>query len=364
MAIKASNQISIVDVTDAYSVILTSEAYTFVGNTSGATSGSTCTTEAVAYCGNAQCQSVSVTQADIVCPNGVTASVTNNNTASPKITFTLSATLTSSAEATIPVVVDGITVNKKFSFAVAKTGAKGATGDKGADGQDGVSITGIVSKYAINNSNTIAPTSWVDNPPAPTSSNKYLWTYEIVSYSNNTTTNTTAHIIGTFGATGATGTAGSIWYTGTAITGNSTTATAFSSSGIANARVNDQYLNTSTGFTYKCTIAGNASTAKWVYTGSIKGATGSAGKDAITLSITSSAGTVFKNSSGSTVLTAHVYKAGTEQTIADNGVVANSLGTIKWYKQGTTTAVATAKTYTVNASDVTNVQAYTAQLEG
>ena len=51
-----------------------------------------------------------------------------------------------------------------------------------------------------------------------------------------------------------------------------------------------------------------------------------------------------------------------EETIADNGTVANSLGTIKWYK-GTTLA-ATAKTLTVNASDVANIQAYTCQLEG
>ena len=36
MAIKSADQITIVDVTDAYSVMLTSEAYTFVGGISGA----------------------------------------------------------------------------------------------------------------------------------------------------------------------------------------------------------------------------------------------------------------------------------------------------------------------------------------
>ena len=41
MAIKASDQVSIVDVTDAYSITLTSEAYTFVGGTSGVASGAT-----------------------------------------------------------------------------------------------------------------------------------------------------------------------------------------------------------------------------------------------------------------------------------------------------------------------------------
>ena len=81
------------------------------------------------------------------------------------------------------------------------------------------------------------------------------------------------------------------------------------------------------------------------------------------MSITSSAGTVFKNNSGSTVLTAHVYKAGVEQSITDAGVC-GQLGSVKWYKQGTTTAISTAKTLTINASDVVNVQAYTCQLEG
>ena len=358
MAIKASNQISIVDVTDAYSVILTSEAYTFVGNTSGATSGSTCSTQAVAYCGNAQCSKVSITQSNIVCPSGITASVTNNNTATVTITFTLSTTLTSAAEATIPVEVDGITINKKFSFAVAKTGATGQPGKAGDKGDPGVSITGITSYFKLNNSNSAAPTiddSWSTTASAPTSSNKYLWSYEKVSYSDGSTTNTAAHIVGTYGATG---TAGSVWYTGTGITGTSTTATIFTGSGVSSAKVNDQYLNTETGNTYKCTTAGAATAAKWVYTGNIKGVSG---EDAITMSITSSAGTVFKNSSGSTVLTAHVYCAGAEQTITDAGVC-GTLGSVVWYKG--TSKVATAKTLTVKATDVTNVQAYTCQLEG
>ena len=82
---------------------------------------------------------------------------------------------------------------------------------------------------------------------------------------------------GAKGATGATGTRGSRWSSGTAITGTSTTATIFSSSGITDALVNDMYLNTSTGNTYRCTVAGTASVAKWVYAGSIKGPTGATG---------------------------------------------------------------------------------------
>lgn len=82
---------------------------------------------------------------------------------------------------------------------------------------------------------------------------------------------------GAQGAKGDTGTRGSRWYQGTAITGTSTTATVFSGTGITDALVNDNYLNTATGNTYRCTVAGNASTAKWVYTGNIKGPKGDTG---------------------------------------------------------------------------------------
>lgn len=90
---------------------------------------------------------------------------------------------------------------------------------------------------------------------------------------------------GTKGDTGATGTRGSMWYRGTGITGTSTTATVFSSSGVSSALVNDMYLNTSTSYVYQCTVAGNASTAKWVYAGSLKGANGTNGTNGTTPTI-------------------------------------------------------------------------------
>ena len=109
-------------------------------------------------------------------------------------------------------------------------------------------------------------------------------------------------------------------------------------------------------------MAGNAATAKWVYASNIKGQTGSAGADAITMSITSSAGTIFKNTAIATTLTAHVYKAGIELSSSTNPTLA-SLGTIKWYKDGGSTAVGTGQTLTINSGDVTNKATYTAQLE-
>lgn len=85
---------------------------------------------------------------------------------------------------------------------------------------------------------------------------------------------------GATGAPGAAGAAGAVWYTGTAIATTTTAATVYSTSGVENANVGDMYLNTSKGYTYKCTLGGNAATAKWSYVGSIKGATGSTGAGA------------------------------------------------------------------------------------
>ena len=91
-----------------------------------------------------------------------------------------------------------------------------------------------------------------------------------------------------------------------------------------------------------------------------KGDKGDAGDDAITMVITSSNGTIFKNTSIASTLTAHVYQAGTELTSTQIA----ALGSIKWYKDGGSTAVATGASLTISAGDVTNKATYVAQLEG
>lgn len=290
MAIKSADQITLVDVTDAYSVLLTSEAYTFVGGTSGVASGASCSTQAVAYCGTNRCSVVTVDSSNITCPTGISATVSGSGSNAVTITFTTTATVSNACEATIPISVDGITINKKFSFAVAKTGATGATGATGKG------VSKIETYYLTTSSSSGVTTStsgWSTTPTATDTTNKYIWSYQKTTYTDSSTSSSKPAIIGTHGATGA---------------------------------------------------------------------TGAAGADAIAMSITSSNGTVFKNSSGSTVLTAHVYKGGVEQAITDAGVC-GSLGSVKWYKGTSTTSVATSKTLTVSASDVKNAVAYTCQLE-
>ena len=100
MAIKSSDQISIVDVTDAYNVILTSEAYTFPGSTSAAKAGS-CTTQVLAYQGANQV-ACSVVNSEITKPTGITTSV-NTDVTAPTITITASTSFANAGEVIIPV---------------------------------------------------------------------------------------------------------------------------------------------------------------------------------------------------------------------------------------------------------------------
>lgn len=81
------------------------------------------------------------------------------------------------------------------------------------------------------------------------------------------------------GDTGPQGARGNRWYTGTAITGVDTNGKAFTNSEVAQAYYNDLYLNTAYYRIYQCIYSGAPADARWVYIGSIKGATGASGKD-------------------------------------------------------------------------------------
>ena len=88
------------------------------------------------------------------------------------------------------------------------TGATGPKGDKGDAGAAGVGIKSITEYYAVSASNTTAPTSWNTSVPTMTTTNKYLWNYERITYTNNTTSDSSKRVIGVYGNTGATGAKG------------------------------------------------------------------------------------------------------------------------------------------------------------
>lgn len=355
MAIKSADQITIIDVTDAYSVMLTSEAYTFVGGPGGVAAGASCSTEAVAFCGTNQCPVVNVTASDIVCPTGVSATVESSGTAKVKVTFKTTATISAACEATIPVVVDGITVNKKFSFAVAKAGTNGVNGTS-------VSVKSTSVTYQVGASGTDKPTgTWSTTVPT-VPNGKYLWTKTVVNYSDGKSTEAySVSYKGTNGLNGANGTSVTIKSTSVTYQVSASGTTTPTGNWVETVPTvpNGQFLWTRTIVTYS---DGQSTTSYSVSYKGTNGANGKNGADAIAMSITSSNGTVFKNNAGSTVLTAHVFVAGKEQTIADDGTC-GSLGVVKWYKAGNTTAVATAKTHTITAAAVDNMLPITAQLE-
>lgn len=92
-------------------------------------------------------------------------------------------------------------------FTIVKV-KSGRDGEDGADGTNGVGIKSITNKYAVSASNTTAPTSWSDTVPTMTATNRYLWNYEIVTYTNSTTSETKKRVIGAYGNTGNTGATG------------------------------------------------------------------------------------------------------------------------------------------------------------
>lgn len=350
MGIKAVSQVDVIDLTDGYSVVLTNDNYTFLGTTSAVNGTQTTTTQVMALCGSEQ---VTCTVGNITCPTGISA-VSDGKSLQPTITITATSALTKSGTITIPIVVNGdITINKTFSYSIA---FKGATGQNGTS----VTVSSTSVTYQVGASGTTKPTGeWstvVPNVP----NGQFLWTKTVVKYSDGKSTEAySVSYKGTNGTNGSNGT--SVTVSSTSVTYQTSASGTTPPTGTWSPTVpnvaNGQYLWTKTVVKY----SDGKSTES--YSVSYKGTNGTNGKDgldAITMAITSSGGTIFKNTAIATTLTAHVYKGGVEVT----GAALSSLGTIKWYKDGGTASVATGSTYTISAGDVTNKATFSAQLEG
>ena len=89
------------------------------------------------------------------------------------------------------------------------TGAKGDKGNTGATGAAGKSIGSVVNYYLATNASsgvTTSTTGWTTNVQSVTATNKYLWNYEVIKYTDGSVASTTAPcIIGAYGDKGATG---------------------------------------------------------------------------------------------------------------------------------------------------------------
>lgn len=274
----------------------------------------------------------------------------------------------------------------------------------GATGAAGNGINSITQYYLASASAsgvTVETEGWTTTPQSTTTTNKYLWNYAKIAYTNGSSENTTPAIIGTHGATGATGSGGL-----SVIMGNESQAIACTNGGLVQAAVDvtipfvgyvgiNQTACTCTvgtlpsGVTVKSntaatataagslvltfaanatlgsatamngtidltfTISGKTVVKKFGWTKSVKGNTGAAGQNAVVFSVYAPNGTVVQNQSGTLTLAAAAYDGATE---------ISSGATYQWakYTGGTWSniASATGKTLTVNGSDIVNIQSY------
>lgn len=358
MAIKSADQITVLDITDGYTVNLSMDSINLNGGVNGLTSAQTVNVVVTALRGTTSI-TPSVTKADCTCtPSTVTIGTISTSGYNVTVPINLPSGLKVAGTVVIPVKItegsDVITITKTFSFAVALTGQTGGPGPAGTS----VTVSNVEYAYQLSTSGTTVPTgTWQTTPQAPTST-QFAWTRTTTTYSDGTTAVT--YTVG--GKTGTNGTSPTVTNSKTqyqkSTSGTSVPTGTWSDSALA-PDVN-HYVWTKTTVTYSNgnTAVSYAVAGKQGQQGP-QGNPGNNGADAITMAITTNNGNIFKNNSGSTVLTAHVYKAGTEVT----GSSLTALGTIKWYKDGTYMSGKDGSTLTVSASDVASKAVYTAQLE-
>jgi len=453
MAIKSSDQITIVDLTDAYSVMLSSDAIALQATATNKLNAVKTVVVNVLALRGSEAITPSVTAADITCPTNVTASVGSASGNVVPITFTFAAALNAAGSITIPVVVDDITITKTLPFSISFVGSTGAGAisvmcgneaqtiycdkDGKVSGEQTITIPFAgyqgTSRKACTLADPTLPSGFTktSNTAATASADGSY----VCKVANGTALATNGEITLTFtcgstftkkftytrsdvGATGGKGDKGDTGeaavsvvcgsdsitiacdkdgkakaastivipfagYKGTARVACTVTYSTLPS-GVTLASNGNKGATTSADGSLTFNVAsganfgGNATMTgvitltftcdsktfvrKFVWSKAITGATGAtgaAGADAITLVITSSGGTIFKNTAIATTLTAHVYKAGVELTDTQIG----ALGTIKWYKDGGTTADSTGITKSISAGDVVNKAVFEARLE-
>lgn len=283
------------DLENAYTIVLTNEAQVIPTNNSRVpTSSTTYYTDIIVYQGTTQ--RTDYTIGTINGANGITVSKTSS-----RVNFAVSTSTALTADGgnfTIPITIDGKTFNKTFSWSCSKQGSTGNTGN---------GINTITEYYAVSSSNTTAPTSWSTTVPTMTSTNKYLWNYEVIKYTDNTTKETAKRVIGVYGDKGATGSTGATGATGNGISkitnyylassssSGVTTSTSGWTTSVQSVSSSKKYL-----WNYEVVTYTNGSTT--TTTPCIIGAYGDTGDGAKTVSLTSSS-QVFKSTDGGLTFT-------------------------------------------------------------
>lgn len=186
-----------VNVTEPFTVMLTNEAQQFATDSNRkVTSAQSYYTDIIVIRGSQE--RTDYTIGNITSGSGITVSKS-----SKRVTFSVSAGATISADAgviEIPITLDGQTVKKQFSWSCGKQGPQGV---KGQDGTS-VKITSKSVTYQTSTSGTTAPTgTW--STTVPTINNgQYLWTKTTVQYSDGNKTE--AYSVSYKGTNGTNGT--------------------------------------------------------------------------------------------------------------------------------------------------------------
>lgn len=383
MAVKAGDQVTIVDITDAYTVSLTADAFTLAGNTSGAASAAATLASTVqVFRGGTALTSSDVT---IGTPTDITGTTTTASGLNLSIAVTTACT---GGVISIPITVDGsVEFTKKISISIAKTGATGAAAysyniNASADAvvKDGSTLTpSSVTFSATRVQGTGSPAAYSGRFKIEYSSDGSTWSTGYTSSSNESSkeytipsgailvrcslylaggTTTLLYMktvpIVAKGTNGTNGTNGTSYYTYVRYSANSD-----GSNMVTTPTSTTKYIGVYSGTSSSVPAYTSFTWSKYV------GEDGDDGADAIAITITSSSGTVFKNNTGSATLTANVYVGGVAATVASNGTVTyngSTIGTIKWYKGSATTGTA-ANSITVTASEVTGSMVITCNLE-
>ena len=102
----------------------------------------------------------------------------------------------------------GVAKDKQYEYVVQiKTTASGSTVSSPSlwakYGEDGVGISNIKNYYTTTSDVDLpASPDWTESAPPLSTSNKYLWNYEVITYTDNSSTSTDPAIIGVYGDSG------------------------------------------------------------------------------------------------------------------------------------------------------------------
>lgn len=263
-----------------------------------------------------------------------------------------------------------ITYTNNTTSTLYSVGRSGTNGTNGAAGKGISSITNYYLATASGSGVTTTTSGWTTTIQTISESKKYLWNYEVVKYTDNSTTTTTPVIIGAYGDKGATGVAGSTgrgissiteYYLVSSSASGITTSTSGWSTAIVNTTTTNKYLWNYEKVTYTDNTSVNT-TPKIIGTHGATGATGAAGRTYF-IELTAN---VLKRGQDNKILPATItanayYRDGTSTTrtaYAGRWIIATSTNGTTWTTVSTSTANESSKSYSVGslASSIVSIR--------